>query len=85
VVGLNPPDFHAAFEAYLNDRWYLFDPTRLVSLQDFVRVGTGHDAADVAFATIFGAVEMSHMELFIHEQSGAARQSDLRPISTIVE
>jgi len=27
--GLNPPDFHACFEAYLGQRWYLFDPSRL--------------------------------------------------------
>lgn len=85
VVGLNPPDFHAVFEAYLGDRWYLFDPTRLVSLQDFVRVGTGYDAADVAFGTIFGAVEMNHMELFINEQTDIGYQADELPISTIVE
>ncbi len=85
VVGLDPPDFHAVFEAYLDGRWYLFDATRLVSLQDFVRVGTGYDAADVAFATIFGAMEMSHMELFINEKSNIGYQSDVRPISTIAE
>ena len=50
-----PPDFHAMFEAYLGGRWELFDPTRMSSPQDMVRIAIGRDAKDVAFATIFGA------------------------------
>ncbi|MFU8815508.1 MAG: transglutaminase-like domain-containing protein [Pseudomonadales bacterium] len=53
---LGPPDFHAYVEAYLGDRWYLFDPSGLAIPMGLVRVGTGRDAADVAFATIFGNV-----------------------------
>ena len=64
--GLNPPDFHAWFEAYLGDRWYLFDPTRLVPQEGLIRVGIGRDAADVSFATIFGPVEMKDMKVFIN-------------------
>jgi transglutaminase-like putative cysteine protease len=65
AYGLNPPDFHAWFEAYLGDRWYLFDPTRLVPQNGLIRVGTGRDAADVSFATIFGPVQINHMSLFM--------------------
>lgn len=61
--GLNPPDFHAWFEAYLGDRWYLFDPTRLVPQEGLIRVGTGRDAADVSFATMFGPVVMNQMRI----------------------
>ncbi len=53
---LGPPDFHAYVEAFLGDRWYIFDPSGLAMPMGFVRFGTGHDAADTAFATIFGAV-----------------------------
>jgi len=53
---LGPTDFHAYVEAWLSDRWYLFDPTGLVPRTGLVRIGTGRDAADVSFATIFGAV-----------------------------
>jgi len=53
---LEPQDFHAVFEAYLGDRWYLFDPTRMATLDGMVRIACGRDAADTAFATIFGAV-----------------------------
>jgi hypothetical protein len=54
---LGPPDFHAYVEVYLGDRWYLFDPSGTGVPMGFVRIGTGRDAADVAYATIFGAVE----------------------------
>ncbi len=54
---LGPPDFHAYVEAYLGGRWYIFDPSGTAIPMGFVRFGTGRDAADVAFATIFGAVK----------------------------
>lgn len=53
---LGPPDFHAYVEAYLGDRWYLFDASGTAIPMGFIRFGTGRDAADVAFATIFGDV-----------------------------
>jgi len=53
---LGPPDFHAYVEVYLGDAWYLFDPSGTAIPMGFVRIGTGRDAADVAFATLFGAV-----------------------------
>jgi transglutaminase-like putative cysteine protease len=54
---LGPPDFHAYVEVYLGDRWYIFDPSDTAIPMGFVRLGTGRDAADVAFATIFGSVK----------------------------
>ena len=56
-----PPDFHALFEAFLGGRWYLFDPTELAPRNQVVRIGTGRDATDVAFATIFGTARMTQM------------------------
>ena len=57
AVELGPPDFHAYVEVYLGNRWYLFDPTGITAPMGLVRIGTGRDAADVAFATLFGAVK----------------------------
>ncbi len=54
---LGPTDFHAYVEAYLGDRWYLFDPSGTAIPMGFVRFATGRDAADAAFATIFGGVQ----------------------------
>lgn len=53
---LGPPDFHAYVEVYLGDRWYIFDASGTGIPMGFLRIGTGRDAADVAFATIFGNV-----------------------------
>ena len=53
---IGPPDFHAYVEVYLGDRWYIFDSSGTAIPMGFVRFGTGRDAADVAFATIFGDV-----------------------------
>jgi transglutaminase-like putative cysteine protease len=54
---LNPPDFHACFEAFLGNEWVLFDATKLAPLNGLVKIATGRDAADTAIATIFGEVE----------------------------
>lgn len=51
------PDFHAYVEVYLGQRWYLFDPAGTGIPMGFVRIGTGRDAADVPFATLFGQIQ----------------------------
>jgi transglutaminase-like putative cysteine protease len=53
---LGPPDFHAYVEVFLAGRWYLFDPSGTATPMGLLRIGTGRDAADVAFAMIFGSV-----------------------------
>ncbi len=53
---LGPTDFHAYVEVFLGGRWYLFDPSGTAIPMGFIRLGTGRDAADVSFATIFGGV-----------------------------
>lgn len=54
---LGPPDFHAYVEAYVGGRWFLFDPSGTAVPMGFIRLATGRDAADAAFASIFGSVE----------------------------
>ncbi len=56
AVELGLPDFHAYVEVFLGERWYLFDPTGITAPMGLVRIGTGRDAADVSFATMFGDV-----------------------------
>jgi hypothetical protein len=60
---LDPPDFHALFEAYLGGRWVLFDATHLAPLNGLVRIGSGRDAADAAVASIFGGVSRSSIQV----------------------
>jgi transglutaminase-like putative cysteine protease len=68
---LGPTDFHAYVEVYLGDRWYMFDPSGTAIPMGFVRFGTGRDAADVAFATIFGTVQSSAPRITIEAIEGA--------------
>ena len=51
---LDPPDFHACFEAYIGGEWLFFDPTKLVPANGLVKIANGRDAADAAVASIFG-------------------------------
>lgn len=51
---LNPPDFHACMEAYIDGNWIIFDSTKLAPLNGLVKIATGRDAADAAVASIFG-------------------------------
>ena len=53
---LGPTDFHAYAEVMLSGRWYLFDPSGVSPPMGLLRLGTGRDAADASFATVFGAV-----------------------------
>lgn len=60
---LEPPDFHACFEAYIGGQWLIFDATRLAHLNGVVRVGNGRDAAEAAVASIFGRVNCTLMKV----------------------
>jgi transglutaminase-like putative cysteine protease len=67
---LGPPDLHAYAEVYLGDRWYLFDPSGTGVPMGFMRFGVGRDAADVAFATMFGTVDAGGPMLHIRALEG---------------
>lgn len=62
-----PQDFHAIFEAWLGGRWVLFDPSGMAPVDRVVRIGTGRDAKDVAFATIFGPAQMTAKQVWVDE------------------
>ncbi|MEO8527768.1 MAG: transglutaminase family protein [Pseudolysinimonas sp.] len=49
--GLQPRDFHAVIEAYVDNRWIVVDATRLAPRRSLVRIATGRDATDTAFLT----------------------------------
>jgi len=51
ALQLDPPDFHAIFEVYIESGWWLIDPTRLAPIEGIVRIGSGRDASDIAFLT----------------------------------
>ncbi|MFZ4688309.1 MAG: transglutaminase-like domain-containing protein [Polymorphobacter sp.] len=57
ALALDPPDFHAVFEVFLDGGWWLVDPTRLAPIAGMVRIAHGRDAADIAFLTTSGPAE----------------------------
>lgn len=84
AVNLHPPDFHGFFEAYLDDRWFLFDATRLAPVGGFVRIGTGRDAADVAFSTIRGSAIGTDMQVWAYESQPDDELLDPANVQTAV-
>jgi transglutaminase-like putative cysteine protease len=54
--GLLLMDFHAVFEAFEDGRWCVHDATGLAPRSSLVRVVTGRDAADTAFADITSGI-----------------------------
>lgn len=76
-----PPDFHAVVEAYLGDRWYLFDPTGLSAISDLVRLGTGRDALDVPFATFFGSTRFRRLSPLVEPACGEETLTALQTVN----
>jgi transglutaminase-like putative cysteine protease len=60
---LQPEDFHACFEVYLGGHWIVADASNLVPLNGLVKIATGLDAAETAFASIFGNLEFTGMAI----------------------
>ena len=61
--GVDPPDFHAVAELWLDGAWRLADATGMGSARDLVRVCVGRDATDIAFMTIFGEATLVRQEV----------------------
>lgn len=70
-VGTPPPyppgDFAGWFEAYLDGRWYTFDPRNNVPRIGRVLIGRGRDAADVAMITTFGPNTLAGFKVWTDE------------------
>ncbi len=60
---LDPPDFHALVEAHDGEAWRLMDATGLAPVASVVRIATGRDAADVAWATGSAALTLDDVRV----------------------
>ncbi len=67
---LGPQDFHAYVEAYVGGRWFLFDPSGTAIPMGFIRLATGRDASDCAFATFFGNAVFTGLQISIEPVAG---------------
>lgn len=52
--GLNPPDFHAVAEVFVDGDWWVVDATGLAPRGSLIRIATGADALETAWATTAG-------------------------------
>ncbi|WP_308915447.1 transglutaminase domain-containing protein [Jannaschia sp. LMIT008] len=52
---VDPPDFHAVAEVYLDGAWHIVDATGMAGPDEVAIVGVGRDAADTSFLTMMGA------------------------------
>lgn len=55
---VEPQDFHAVPEVFLDGRWHLIDPAGMAQASDMAVIGIGRDATDVSFLTAFGSMQM---------------------------
>lgn len=70
--GIDPPDFHAIADVWLDGAWQLVDPSRMADVSNVVRIASGRDATDISFMTIFGTAQLL-------EQSVDARPAESTP------
>lgn len=62
--GLDPMEYHAVAEAWIDDAWCAVDATALAPRQSLVRIATGRDAADTAFLTVLsGRADLGALEV----------------------
>ena len=59
-----PMDFHAYAEVYLEGGWYTIDPRYNTPRIGRVAVSRGLDAANCAFTTSYGPVNLQHFEVW---------------------
>lgn len=74
-MGTEPPyapgDFAAWFEAYLEGRWYTFDPRNNVPRLGRILMARGRDATDVAIVTSFGPCTLAGFTVITEEVTSA--------------
>lgn len=66
--GVNPPDFHAVVEVWLDGGWHLVDATGMAQPDEIVRIGVGRDAIDIAFMTVFGTAQLRHQQVNVRRR-----------------
>jgi transglutaminase-like putative cysteine protease len=73
----SPMDFHAYSEVFLSGRWYTYDARFNVPRIGRVKVACGWDAVDGAFATTYGAAQLTHFEVWAYQiEAGAVMLGD---------
>lgn len=72
-------DFHAYAEVWLEGGWQVFDPHGLDPRKGRVFIASGLDAADAAFATLYGAAALTRLRVWADPVSETAAATTARP------
>ncbi|MBW7056673.1 transglutaminase family protein [Paracoccus bogoriensis] len=64
---VEPQDFHAVVQVYLDGAWHLVDPTGMASADQMALVAVGRDAVDVAFLTTITPASMSDQSVLVRQ------------------
>jgi len=74
--GLDPMDFHAVAEAYVDGGWHVVDATGMAPRTSMLRISTGRDTADTAFlSTVGGSLRLQEIAVTA-EAEGFPEQED---------
>ncbi|GAM03615.1 transglutaminase-like domain-containing protein [Novosphingobium sp. MBES04] len=69
---VDPPDFHAVAEVFLDGCWHLVDCTGMARASEMAKIGIGRDAADASFLTSYGQLELVRQSVAVRRITDAA-------------
>jgi transglutaminase-like putative cysteine protease len=72
-----PMDFHAYAEVWLDGAWYVFDPHVGERRKGRIFIACGLDAADAAFATLYGGATLNKFQVWADPIGEAGETLDL--------
>ena len=68
--GVEPMDFHAVAEAYLDGGWHMVDATGMTRPTETARICIGRDAADIAFLTAYREIALVKQTVKVERVKG---------------
>ena len=80
--GLDPMDFHAVAEAFVEGAWHVVDATTLAPRSSLVRIATGRDASDTAFLSVHRGTAVLR-EIVVTAVADALPDDDVRDLVQI--
>ena len=80
--GLDPMDFHAVAEAYIDGDWYVVDATTLAPRGTLVRIATGRDASDTAFLSAYDGI-VTLLDLEVSAVADTLPDDDIRELARL--
>jgi transglutaminase-like putative cysteine protease len=69
-LGVEPQDFHAVAEVFLDGAWHMVDATGMAVPESIAKIGVGRDAADVSFITSYGRLELQYQSVSVRAVEG---------------